>query len=219
MHHLSQHTHQSAPETTGRTIHWAKYYDRFVKFLTLGRENNLRAEMIRLASIHPGETILDVGCGTGTLTLLAKTAAGDRGVVHGIDAAPEMIDTAQQKAVRKGQKVDFQVSAIEALPFEDSTMDVVLSSLMFHHLPDDLKVRGLAEVHRVLKPGGHVLIVDMKGETTASRRRSLIEMIHPGANSGTYDLVPLLKQMGYVDVEAGSLSMMQLGFVQGWRSK
>jgi len=73
--------------------------------------------------------------------------------VYGIDAVPAMIAVARRKANQAGRAIDYQVAAVEALPFPDAISDVVVSSLMMHHLPDDLKGRGLAMIRRVLKPG------------------------------------------------------------------
>jgi len=216
MHHLARPTHEAAPETRGNTIRWAKYYDRFVRLLTLGRENALREETIRVAAIQPGETVLDVGCGTGSLTLLAKAAAGTQGKVYGIDAAPEMIHVAHQKVAQQ-HEVSFQVGLIEALQFPDATFDVVLSSLMFHHLPDDLKQRGLAEIFRVLKPGGRLLIVDMKGTTGFIQHLSLAGLVHHRLTTGVQQLPPVLKEAGYVGIETGNMPMMQVGYIRGQR--
>jgi ubiquinone/menaquinone biosynthesis C-methylase UbiE len=85
--------------------------------LTFGSESKMRAETIRCAALKPGETVLDVGCGTGTVTLLAKAAVGQHGMVYGIDASPEMIDTARHKALDRNVDVDFQLAVIESLPF------------------------------------------------------------------------------------------------------
>jgi ubiquinone/menaquinone biosynthesis C-methylase UbiE len=217
MHHSSSHTHQEAPVTQGRTIRWAKYYDGFVRFMTLGRENAVRTETIRLASIQSGAAVLDVGCGTGSLTLLAKAAAGNQGVVYGIDAAPEMIATARKKAVQQNREVQFQVGLIEALPFPDSMFDIVLSSLMFHHLPDDLKREGLTEIYRVLKPGGRLLIVDIKQTANVAHHFSLIALFHHGLASGVDDLSPVMTGMGYIGLESGNMPMMKVGYVRGQR--
>src|SRR3982751_1460525 len=104
--HRSDHLHtdtqiETAPDTQGRTIRWAGHYDLVVKLLTLGKERKLRAETIQLAAVSKGESVLDVGCGTGTLTLLAKAEAGESGKVYGIDASPEMIAVARQKAAQQ----------------------------------------------------------------------------------------------------------------------
>jgi ubiquinone/menaquinone biosynthesis C-methylase UbiE len=109
-----------------------------------------------LAKIAAGDKVLDVGCGTGDLTLRAACLAGPTGEVVGIDASPNMIEVARRKAASKGLSIRWEVEAIERLTFPDDTFDVALSSLMLHHLPGQLKHAGLAEVRRVLKETGTV---------------------------------------------------------------
>ncbi|MBK8137987.1 MAG: class I SAM-dependent methyltransferase [Chloroflexi bacterium] len=218
--HGNDHSHphpQAAPATQGRTISWASHYDLVVKLLSFGRENALRSRTLRQAAISSGESVLDVGCGTGTLTLLAKTQTGTAGNVHGIDASPEMIAVARQKSVQQKAEVDFQTGVIEALPFSDGTFDVVLSSLMFHHLPPDLKQRGLAEIHRVLKPGGRLLVVDMARPRTLAQRLTMFTLVHGGLSGDVSDLRPLMIALGYQGSQTGSI-WGSIGFVQASRS-
>ncbi len=215
--HFHSHT-STAPATEGRTIRWANHYDLLVTFLTLGKEKSLRQEIIQKAAIPMGGAVLDVGCGTGTLALLAKAQAGTQGKVYGIDAAPEMIDVAQHKAAHQGFEMDFRVSVIEALPFPDNAFDVVLSSFMFHHLPPDLKQRGLVEIYRVLKPGGRLLIADMKRPTTWAQRMTTMMLIHHGQLSDVYDLLPQMKSIGYAATQSGNMRWSPIGFVQGQRA-
>ncbi len=171
MHGLLKHIHggdnhshaEPAPQTTGRLIRWAKYYDLVTQIMALGQAGRLRRKTIEVAQLVPGERVLDVGCGTGDLTLLAKKSTGPTGQVVGLDPAPEMIDVARSKAKRQQTDVEFRTGVIERLPFPDDSFDVVLSSLMMHHLPDDLKPKALAEIRRVIKPGGRLVIVDFKG--------------------------------------------------------
>lgn len=151
----------SAPKTQGLRIRWPRWYDWANRFNFLGREDEFRHHTLDLAEITAGEAILDVGCGTGNLTLLAREATGNGGEVHGVDAAPEMIREAERKAAVRRLEVNFQVGLIEDLSFEDARFDVVLSSLMLHHLPPSLKRRGVAEIARVLRPGGRFLAVDV----------------------------------------------------------
>lgn len=101
--------------------------------------------------------MLDVGCGTGVLTRMALVIAGPDGSAVGIDPASKMIGVARETAARLGSRAEFKVAAIEELPFPDASFDVVLSSLMLHHLPPDTKRQGLA---RVLKPGGRLVVAD-----------------------------------------------------------
>jgi demethylmenaquinone methyltransferase/2-methoxy-6-polyprenyl-1,4-benzoquinol methylase/phosphoethanolamine N-methyltransferase len=178
----------------------------------------MRRETIQQAAISEGETVLDVGCGTGTLTLLAKFETGARGQVYGIDASPEMIAVACQKAQQQQQAVDFQTGAIEALPFSDSMFDVTLSSLIFHHLPPELKQRGLMEIYRVLKPGGRLIVVDMKRPTTLLQRFGIMALAHHQLNTDVRDLLPIMEQIGYVGNQAGSMSWKTLSFVRGNRA-
>ena len=147
------HTTADAPKTAGRVIHWARWYDLFGRLISFGRDKAIREKLIELAAPAPGEKVLDVGCGTGTLALALKSRVGT-GEVHGIDASPEMIEVAREKVAKAGSDIDFQVALIEAIPFPDASFDLVTSSLMLHHLPDDLKRTGLDEIRRVLKPGG-----------------------------------------------------------------
>jgi ubiquinone/menaquinone biosynthesis C-methylase UbiE len=192
-----QHSHaEAAPQTAGKVIHWAKYYDLLVNVMGLGQAGRLRRKTIDLASIRPGESILDVGCGTGDLTRLARETTGAIGQVVGIDASPEMIDVARRKAARQHSKVDFRVGLIEQLAFADETFDVALSSLMIHHLPVDLRQRGLQELRRVVKPGGRLVIVDFKQDGNLN------------------ELAALVKAAGFDHVETGDVHVLSFGFVR-----
>ena len=91
------HAHSTTPRTQGRLIRWARFYDPLVWVMSLGQTRSLRSLPLELAAIRPGERVLDVGCGTGDLTLAAAKRAGSGGTVCGIDASPEMIDVARRK--------------------------------------------------------------------------------------------------------------------------
>ncbi len=147
--------------THGRTIGWwARFYDAAAWIGTFGRISKTRRATIDAAGLQPGERVIDVGCGTGSLALLAGERVRPGGRVVGIDASPQMIQTASKKR-KRGKPVEFRVAAIEQLPFEPDEFDAAFSTLMLHHLPDDVKEAGLREVRRVLKPGGRLVIVDL----------------------------------------------------------
>jgi ubiquinone/menaquinone biosynthesis C-methylase UbiE len=155
------HGQRHSDGTGGHTIGWwAPFYDAMGWLMSFGRLSGMRQETLRVAGLQPGESVLDVGCGTGVLTRLAARKVAPSGHAVGIDASPQMIATAQRKAGNVS-RLEFHVAAIEQLPLETGTFDVVLSSLMLHHLPDDLKKSGLSEVRRVLKPGGRLVVVDL----------------------------------------------------------
>jgi ubiquinone/menaquinone biosynthesis C-methylase UbiE len=212
LHHTQ--TNEQAAQTEGTLIRWAPYYDFTVNIVTLGKARALRKITVDQALIKPGDSVLDVGCGTGEVTLLAKTRAKD-GKVYGIDPAPEMISVARSKAARKKLDIDFRLGVIESLPFSDSSIDVVTSSLMMHHLPDDLKVRGLAEIYRVLKPGGRLLIADFMRPTGSFLNHLFIAFTrHQGLKSGIEDLQRLLKEAGFSQITQSDENVLIIGFVR-----
>jgi len=220
MHHIMNRIHGStaestpAPNTRGRTIRWAWAYDGLVRLLTMNREGALRNESIHIAGLKPGASVLDIGCGTGSLTLRAKKAVGPQGTVTGIDAAPEMIKVAQRKARHMRADVRFQVGVVEALEFPDQSFDAVLSSLMFHHLPDDLKSQAVLEAYRVLRPGGVLLIVDFMPNGGSS---GMAGMLHRELKSGPYNLGTVMQQAGYTQFELGTLHFPSVGYVKAYR--
>ncbi len=215
LHRRSDSPESEPPATRGRLIRWARYYDPFVSVFTLGRRAQLRRRTVALANIRPGDRVLEVGCGTGDVALAAKAQAGAAGEVCGIDPSPEMIAVARAKAERAAVTLDFRLGRIEALPFADASFDVVLSSLMMHHLPDDLKREGLANIARVLKPGGRLLIVDFKRRPGRRGRVLSTLLFHGRMETDIQDLLPMLRAVGFTGIEEGEVGFMTLGFVRG----
>ena len=205
----------TAPQTKGKVIRWARWYDLGSKLLSFGRDKAIRRKALELAAIRPGEKVLDVGCGTGTLAIAAGDVTGATGEVHGIDPSLEMIDVAQKKAARSGRHVRFQVGIIEALPYPDDEFDVVLSSLMLHHLPDDVKQKGFAEVLRVLKPDGRFLAVDFGSDTKSFLGHLLSVLGHARGSSNAENLAAALRDSGFGGVETGSTGIDAVWFFRG----
>ena len=150
------------PPLTRGILHNAAGYDFLMWLRHLGRERAFRKDVLRLAELACGDSVLDAGCGTGTLAILAKEQVGSPGSVYGIDASAEMIERAAAKARKRRVDVTFEQAAAEALPFPNARFDVVLSTIMLHHLPGTVRRLAVAEIRRVLKPGGRVLIVDFQ---------------------------------------------------------
>jgi demethylmenaquinone methyltransferase/2-methoxy-6-polyprenyl-1,4-benzoquinol methylase/phosphoethanolamine N-methyltransferase len=210
MHHELKH--EQLAETRGRTMPLAaRFYDAIMALLTVGRERRFRNVALGLAQLQQGEAVLDVGCGTGTLALLAKERVGPSGQVHGIDATPQMVERAKAKAHKKKVDVHFDEGLVERLDFPDERFDVVFSTLMMHHLPMDLKQQGLKEIRRVLKAGGRLLIVDFGG-----RGHSLGTLIHGQQAKRLGDgLAHLVASAGFSGVETGRAGMGGMISVKG----
>src|SRR5512136_450770 len=111
-------------------------YDSYMKKMTFGREHLLREETVRLAQVVPGNSVLEVGCGTGTLTLAAKRQAGLTGKVCGIDIIPGMIEVSQHKAAQAKEDITFQLGSIDTIPFPENQFDVVMCSFMIFHMSE-----------------------------------------------------------------------------------
>ncbi|MDT8449444.1 MAG: methyltransferase domain-containing protein [Wenzhouxiangellaceae bacterium] len=138
-------------------LHWlTPLYDLVVHLVT--REQAFKRALLNQLEPSPGD-VLDVGCGTGTLAVeIARSRPDAR--VSGIDADPRMLAKAVDKARRAGVRVTLDKSFAQSLPHDDGSFDYVFSTLFFHHLSGADKPRVLAEVMRVLRPGGTILVAD-----------------------------------------------------------
>ena len=132
-------------------------YDVVVAATT--RESTFKSALIEQAGIRPGQRILDLGCGTGTLALGMARRCPDA-VVTGVDGDPAILRRAWGKAARSDAKVHFDHALAGALPYTDGTFQRVVSSLFFHHLAWPDKEQAAREAFRVLAPGGELHVAD-----------------------------------------------------------
>jgi len=129
---------------------------------------------ITLASLQPGQTVLDLGSGAGLDCFFAAKKVGETGKVIGVDMTPEMIERAQSSAKRmKIQNVEFRQGYLEELPVESNSVDVIISNCVINLSPDKEKV--FAEAFRVMKPGGKLAVSDIvtDGDLPEPIRKSL----------------------------------------------
>jgi ubiquinone/menaquinone biosynthesis C-methylase UbiE len=206
----------TAPHTKGLVIHWAARYDLLAWLLTGGREGAFRERLIELAGLEPSDSVLDIGCGTGTLAIAATRHIGPTGSVYGIDASPQMIARATRKARKAGAPAIFQLAAAEQLPFPEARFDVVLSTLMFHHLPRNTRQQCAIEIRRVLKPRGRVLVVDFG---KAQARHGLLAHFHRHGHVAIEDIDSVLANAGFATVRTGPVGVRDLQFVVATAAK
>lgn len=134
-------------------------YDVITKLMGADRA---RAVLLNDLRLRPGQRVLDIGCGTGTLAVAMKQIAPDAEIV-GLDPDPKALRRAARKAEEAGVRVQFDRGFADELPYVDAAFDDVCSSYMFHHLEQEQREKALREIRRVLKRGGVLHLVDFAG--------------------------------------------------------
>ena len=174
-------------------------YDPVIRWFFRGQ--TIKGRLVREAGIRPGERVLDVGCGTGTLAILLKREQPEATVV-GVDGDPAILEIARRKALASGTDVQWDRGFAQDLPYPDESFDVAVSSLVLHHLSHEDKVRALLEVHRVLRPRSLFALVEFTRPrgvlmTALSRVSELLEETEDGVEGR---LPAMLRDAGF---EAG----------------
>ena len=160
---MTEHTSGYYRDEFGRL---ASFYDFGVRnaFRWIGGEIGFRCGIVETADVRPGQHVLDVACGTGTLLALLAACTGPDGRAVGIDMSEQMLETGRQKV--KMSQVEFIQGNAEALPFEDESFDRATASLAIHEMNRQGRANALAEMRRVLKPGGLAVLADMRRPDT-----------------------------------------------------
>jgi ubiquinone/menaquinone biosynthesis C-methylase UbiE len=155
--------------------------------------------------------VLEIGCGTGNLAILAKRQHPGT-TVRGLDPDPRALARAAGKARRARVNVEFDGGFADELPYPSSSVDRVFSSLMIHHLDAADRPAALQEVARVLAPGGSLHVVDFGGPVEP-RNRSLLRLPHRAHRHGEggLDLETLLSAAGLTDPRQTGFGTNQFG--------
>ncbi len=133
------------------------FYDLIVGLT--GRERTVKKALIQHADLQPKQKVLDLACGTGTLAVMVKKFEPAL-ELSAVDADQRMLNKARRKAVSAGVSIGFDQALSFSMPYVDAGFDQVLSTMFFHHLTWDEKVRSVREVYRVLQPGGQFYVAD-----------------------------------------------------------
>jgi ubiquinone/menaquinone biosynthesis C-methylase UbiE len=192
-----------AATTHGHTLGAPRLYEAVANLLFFGRRRATFRALMAAAGVQPGQRVLDVGCGTGYFARLLAQMVGPAGLVVGIDPSSEMITYASRKADQI-RPCRFLVGTAEALGFPDESFDLVVPSLMMHHLPEDLQLPALREMRRVLRPGGTLLVADAQlprhglGWRLLALLTGLVHLAHKVPH-----LEPLTAQAEFAEIRAG----------------
>ena len=134
-----------------------RFYDPVLR-LTL-REEKFKRLLVAQAGLQPGQDVLDLGCGTATLTIMLNQSCPGARVV-GLDGDPKVLTIAREKIAAAGADVELREGMAFAPPFAQASFDRVVSSLVFHHLTTKHKRRTLAKARALLRPGGELHVAD-----------------------------------------------------------
>ena len=178
------------------------YYDAVVGATT--RERRFKHALITQARFEPGQRVLDLACGTGTLAIWIKKHE-PRAEVIGVDADPLILSLASRKAQQANVSIRLDCAMSYDLPYRAATFDRVVSSLFFHHLSWAAKERTAQELFRVLKPGASLHVADWGRASNALMRGLFLTIQALDGFANTQDnvsgkLIPLFEKAGFVEV-------------------
>ena len=205
MHSLVHRAHSGAP-TGSHAFGSPRAYELVADIAFLGRRRAAFQALIRAAGVRRSHRVLDVGCGTGYFARLIAQTVGRDGFVLGVDPSPEMIAYASRRAVVFESVCRFEVGTVEALPLSDEDFDVVVSSLVMHHLPEHVRAVGLLVVRRVLRPGGTLLLGEAHNPSAGLGWR-LLAKLHGFDRMARQvpSLEALVSDGGFTDLRAGTV--------------
>lgn len=200
----TEHPHEYESEV----LHRPRHFDWLVRVIMLGRERKLRQWMLDLAELEPGNVVIDIGCGTGTLLLAAADRVGSLGALHGVEPSAEMAAHARHKAEARKVPLAVVEGSAKSLPYPPASFDAAFCTLVLHHLPRSMRDVAIRETRRVLRPGGRAVFIDWQRPKSLARAilspLFLVYLLHNlGPTGSPLDgpgIEPLMKEVGFEDV-------------------
>jgi ubiquinone/menaquinone biosynthesis C-methylase UbiE len=180
-------------------------YDTCAAIFFGGRRHRVFSRLAAESGARHGNRVLDVGCGTGYFTRLMAQAVAPGGSAHGVDASAKASAHAQR--ITRLDNCTFVAGIAEALDAPDGSYDMVVSSLMIHHLPETLRPRATSEMFRVLRPGGSVLVAEFRPPGSRFGRRLVKGLTrHEAMAENRVDLLaPMVRDAGFDQLRSGGI--------------
>ena len=190
------------PRTHGILIDHGRSHDLLTAAFFGGRRRAVFTELAALSGARPGDRVLDVGCGTGYFTWVMARAVAPGGTAEGVDPSPEGV--ARARRVTRLANCTFSEGIGQALDAPDDAYDVVVTSLMLHHLPEALRPQAVGEMWRVVRPGGRVLVADFRPPATRLGRVLVGPHRSPAMRDNPVHLLePMVREAGFEHVDGG----------------
>ncbi len=184
------------------------------------RESTIKPRLVEQMKVKKGHRILDLGCGTATLTIMIKKAQPEAEMI-GLDIDPKILAFARSKVGREGLDITFELAVATDLPYLNGSFDRVVSSMVFHHLNREDKTLALKEIFRVLRPGGELHIADF-----GKPHNALMYLISQFArhfeeiSDNIKGLLPeMFRNVGFADVEETAQYMTINGTLSLYRAR
>jgi ubiquinone/menaquinone biosynthesis C-methylase UbiE len=179
-------------------------YDLLAAVFFGGRRRRVYERLLSLSGAQPGDHVVDIGCGTGYFTRIMAEAVAPGGSAVGVDASRDMI--AYARRITRLSNCSFSEGTAEALSAADGSQDVVVTSLMIHHLPEAKRAHAIREMYRVLRPGGRVLIAEFRSPTSRiGRLLAAPHMSRAMRNNPVHRLEPMVREAGFEQLRSGDV--------------
>ncbi len=211
------------PNTYIRALRYrwlTRFYDRIVRALV--KEQTCKRRLVTQSGLVAGQRVLDLGCGTATLTIMLKERCPGAHVI-GLDADPDILSLARTKAQAASVDIEFHQGMAHAPPFAPASFDRILSSLLFHHLTSTEKSKALGSARELLRPGGELHVLDWGKAQNLLMRFAFLSVQFLDGFATTTDnvrgrLIPLMREARFNEVAECHRETTLLGTLSFYRA-